>query len=64
MKYAVISDVHVKHPGDNAEKLLLTFLRNDEVRSSDAIFLIGDIFDLMVGPHSQYFSRLDRKSVV
>lgn len=57
MKYAVISDVHVKHPGDNAEKLLLTFLRNDEVRSSDAIFLIGDIFDLMVGPHSQYFSR-------
>jgi UDP-2,3-diacylglucosamine hydrolase len=57
MKYAVISDVHVKNPGDNAENLLLSFLNNKTVQECDGIFLLGDIFDLMIGPHSQYFSR-------
>lgn len=57
MKYAAISDVHVKVAGDSAENLLLSFLRNPDVRSCDAIFLLGDIFDLMIGPHSQYFVR-------
>ncbi len=55
MKFSAISDVHVKKPGDQAEKLLLDFLRNPDVQSSDIIFLLGDIFDLMIGPHSQYF---------
>jgi len=57
MKFSAISDVHVKVSGDQAEELLLTFLRNPEVQSSDIIFLLGDIFDLMIGPHSQYFIR-------
>lgn len=57
MKFAAISDVHVKTAGDNAENLLLTFLRNPDVQSSDVIFLLGDIFDLMIGPHTQYFVR-------
>ncbi len=57
MKFSIISDVHVKKSGDPAEELLLTFLRKEDVRSSDTIFLLGDIFDLMIGPHSQYFSR-------
>lgn len=57
MKFAVISDVHVKSAGDPAEVLLLTFLRNPDVQSSDVIFLLGDIFDLMIGPHVQYFVR-------
>lgn len=57
MKFCSISDVHVKKSGDDAEKLLLAFLRNSDVQSSDIIFLLGDIFDLMIGPHSQYFSR-------
>lgn len=55
MKISSISDVHVKKSGDNAEKLLLSFLRSPDVAASDVIFLLGDIFDLMVGPHSQYF---------
>lgn len=55
MKYSVISDVHVKNSGDQAEILLLAFLRNSDVQSSDIVFLLGDIFDLMIGPHSQYF---------
>lgn len=57
MKFAAISDVHVKIAGDQAEVLLLSFLRNPDVQSSDVIFLLGDIFDLMIGPHSQYFVR-------
>ncbi len=57
MKFSAISDVHVKKSGDSAEDLLLSFLKNDDVKSSDIIFLLGDIFDLMIGPHSQYFSR-------
>ncbi|MGZ3787443.1 MAG: UDP-2,3-diacylglucosamine diphosphatase [Bacteriovorax sp.] len=57
MKFSAISDVHVKVSGDDAETLLLSFLRNPDVRSSDVIFLLGDIFDLMIGPLSQYFGR-------
>lgn len=57
MKFSVISDVHVKKAGDPAEELLLAFLRNPDVQSSDIIFLLGDIFDLMIGPHTQYFVR-------
>lgn len=57
MKFAAISDVHVKTHGDPAEDLLLKFLRNPDVQSSDVILLLGDIFDLMIGPHVQYFTR-------
>lgn len=57
MKFSAISDVHVKVSGDNAENLLLKYLRHPDVQSSDIIFLLGDIFDLMIGPHSQYFAR-------
>jgi UDP-2,3-diacylglucosamine hydrolase len=57
MKFSAISDIHVKSSGDQAEVLLLAFLRNPDVQSSDMIFLLGDIFDLMIGPHSQYFAR-------
>ncbi len=60
MKYSIISDVHVKEPGDQAEELLLKFLTNEDVISSDGIILLGDIFDLMIGPHSQYFSRFSK----
>ena len=57
MKIAAISDVHVKIAGDKAEELLLAFFRNPNVQECDAIFLLGDIFDLMIGPLSQYFVR-------
>lgn len=54
MKIAAISDVHVKTPGDEADRLLISFWDNPEVRDSDYIALLGDIFDLMCGPHEQY----------
>jgi UDP-2,3-diacylglucosamine hydrolase len=60
MKIAAISDVHVKNSNDSKDKILISFLRDDFVKSADAIFLLGDIFDLMIGPHSQYFKRYQR----
>lgn len=55
MKISAISDVHVKFPGDEADKLLASFFHNPEVQNSDYIVLLGDIFDLMVGPHKAYY---------
>lgn len=57
MKIVAISDVHIKEPGDNAEKLILEFFHHPVVQEADHIFLLGDIFDLVIGPHSQYFRR-------
>ena len=56
MKLAAISDVHIKRPNDEAYQLLLSFFNHPEVLTSDYILLLGDIFDLMVGPHEQYLN--------
>jgi UDP-2,3-diacylglucosamine hydrolase len=57
MRIAAISDVHVKTPFDEADKLLSQFLTHPIVRESDYILLLGDIFDLMCGPHKAYFEK-------
>ncbi len=54
MKIVAISDVHIKKPNDEADKLLTSFLCHKEVESSDIVLLLGDIFDLMCGPHEEY----------
>lgn len=54
MKISAISDVHIKRPHDDADRLLTSFLNHPIVQQSDYIVLLGDIFDLMCGPHSQY----------
>jgi UDP-2,3-diacylglucosamine hydrolase len=66
MKISAISDVHIKSPNDQADELLCKFLDHPFVIESDYILLLGDIFDLMCGPHSQYlveyrhiFDKLD-----
>jgi UDP-2,3-diacylglucosamine hydrolase len=56
MKISAISDVHVKKPFDDASNLLVSFLQHSEVESSDYIILLGDIFDLMCGPHRAYLT--------
>ena len=64
MKIAAISDVHVKVPHDEADKLLCRFLDHQLVKKSDYILLLGDIFDLMCGPHDEYltsFSHIFKK---
>jgi UDP-2,3-diacylglucosamine hydrolase len=57
MKVAAISDVHVKIPFDDADKALCRFLTHSEVLGSDYVVLLGDIFDLMCGPHPEYFQK-------
>lgn len=54
MKISAISDVHVKSPGDPADVLLNKFLDHPEVRTSQHVLLLGDIFDLMAGQHDEY----------
>jgi UDP-2,3-diacylglucosamine hydrolase len=54
MKVVAISDVHVKAPHDDADRLLSRFLKHPLVASADYIVLLGDIFDLMCGPHKPY----------
>ncbi len=64
MKISAISDVHVKAPGDPADILLNKFLDHPEVRSSQHVLLLGDIFDLMTGQHEEYlrdYGHLFRK---
>lgn len=56
MKVSAISDVHVKYPGDEADKLLMSFLNHPKVQDSDYVLLLGDIFDLMCGPHKEYIA--------
>jgi UDP-2,3-diacylglucosamine hydrolase len=56
MKVVAISDVHVKTPHDDADHLLCHFLTNPIVTSADYVVLLGDIFDLMCGPHKEYLA--------
>lgn len=60
MKIATISDVHIKSPGDDAEELLVKFLKHTKVETADYVALLGDIFDLMCGPHSIYLEQFKR----
>lgn len=61
MKIAAISDVHVKKPFDEADRILSTFLLHEEVQNADIILLLGDIFDLMVGPHEEYLKLFEHQ---
>jgi UDP-2,3-diacylglucosamine hydrolase len=54
MRISAISDVHIKQPLDDADRLLCAFLDHPLVQQSDYVVLLGDIFDLMAGPHQQY----------
>lgn len=65
MRFVSISDVHIKEPGDKAELLFLKFLDHPDTLESEIIFLLGDIFDLLVGKgfkiekrYFEIFSRL------
>lgn len=57
MKISAISDVHVKDNSDKAHALLIDFFNHPLVQDSDYILLLGDIFDLMCGPHEEYLVK-------
>ncbi len=51
---AFISDIHVRKANDEAYALLLKFLRHEAVQEVESVYLLGDIFDLMAGNHTEY----------
>lgn len=52
-----ISDVHVKMDGRNSD-VLKKFI-NLPFENGDTVYFLGDIFDLLIGPHSQYYKLFD-----
>jgi UDP-2,3-diacylglucosamine hydrolase len=55
--FIAISDVHIQEQGDPAHQLLMSFFRSREADECHEIYLLGDIFDVMVGTHLIYFER-------
>ena len=58
MALYLISDIHIKMDGQNLE-ILMSFLSQD-FNSDDEVFLLGDIFDLLIGPHKEYKEIYDK----
>ncbi len=54
MPWSFISDVHIKSPGDSCEEMIISFLKKSKDLKVKKIFLLGDIFDFMVGEKSEY----------
>jgi UDP-2,3-diacylglucosamine hydrolase len=54
MTFLTISDVHIKEEGDLSEELFLSFLSHAISNDIKKVYLLGDIFDLLVGGHLLY----------
>lgn len=57
MNITIISDVHIRNRDEKYYQKLLDFLACHYVASSDMVIFLGDIFDLMIGPHDEYFKQ-------
>jgi UDP-2,3-diacylglucosamine hydrolase len=57
MTFALISDLHIKNDNDNATNLFIQFINHPKVIESQKIILLGDMFDLLVGNHEEYYSQ-------
>jgi UDP-2,3-diacylglucosamine hydrolase len=57
--FSSISDLHIETIGDQAYILLEKFLKLSKKQKVEAVFLLGDIFDVLVGNHSEYLSEFD-----
>ena len=60
MPWSFISDVHIKFPGDACEEMMISFLKKSKELRVEKIFLLGDIFDFMVGEKSEYINYYHR----
>lgn len=54
-----ISDVHIRKVDDENAKLFLQFLDHPLVTQAEKLYLLGDIFDLMVGSKKEYISEFE-----
>ena len=60
MPWSFISDVHIKFPGDTCEEMIISFLKKSKELGAKKIFLLGDIFDFMVGEKKAYVDYYHR----
>lgn len=56
---AFISDVHIRRVDDENAKLFLQFLNHPLIAQAEKLYLLGDIFDLMVGSKKQYLKEFE-----
>ena len=57
MSISIISDVHIREAFGKEYNLMCRFLEHPEVKKSEKVILLGDIFNLMVGSHRGYISK-------
>ena len=57
MKSVFISDLHIRNSEDLGASFFRHFVNSEETQCADAIFLLGDIFDLCIGNHRQYLKK-------
>ena len=51
-----LSDIHIKSADEPSAQTLLKFLRSIDKKTTH-LFLLGDIFDVWVGPHQYYVNK-------
>lgn len=57
MNCVFISDLHIKRPDDLASRIFLEFCHHSHTLHSDKVFLLGDIFDTLIGSHPEYIKK-------
>jgi len=57
MNFVSISDVHIKNDNYLSCNKFRQFLKHPKTLSADMVILIGDVFDFLVGGHSQYLQK-------
>jgi UDP-2,3-diacylglucosamine hydrolase len=59
MKAVFISDLHIKDPNDKAALLYQSFCSHEKTEQSHQVYLLGDIFDLLIGDHYSYTKKYE-----
>lgn len=57
MDSVFISDLHIKRADDSAAKLLREFFLHSHTLHADKVFLLGDIFDHLIGDHPEFLKK-------
>lgn len=57
MKYSFFSDLHIKNIDDEACQIFVNFCNSQNVKDSSHIYLLGDMFDMLIGEHEEYITK-------
>lgn len=60
MKISFLSDLHVNDPNGFELKLFDEFCNNSYTQDASHIILLGDMFDILIGEHHEYFVKYSR----